>query len=167
MCDRAAAVSLERDITAKFLAVYLEPLAGVDFEVRISGMTQAGLFVTIEDMGAEGFIPMRTLPDDDYVLKEGSWAMKGHFSKRTFRFGAKIKARLVEATPVNGGLIFKYVDEDEGVDYYDGATCHTDSRESVLRRKAKNGSAAKKKPAKAERRKKLKENNKRKKRVKA
>lgn len=166
MTERRA-VSLERDITAKFLAVYLEPLAGVDFEVRISGMTQAGLFVTIEDMGAEGFIPIRTLPDDDYVLKEGSWAMKGHFSRRTFRFGAKIKARLVEATPVNGGLIFKYVDEDEGVDYYDGATCHTDSRESVLRRKAKNGSAAKKKPAKAERRKKLKENNKRKKRVKA
>ena len=34
-------------------------------------------------------------------------------------FGDVIRARLTEASPVTGGLIFKYVDEHDGVDYFE------------------------------------------------
>lgn len=60
---------------------------------------------------------MRTLPDDDYQLRNCGFELFGTRSGRTFMFGDVIRARLTEASPVTGGLIFKYVDEHDGVDY--------------------------------------------------
>ena len=62
---------------------------------------------------------MRTLPDDDYELHNFGLELYGETSGRTFAFGDVIKARLEEASPISGGLIFKFVDENEGVDYYE------------------------------------------------
>lgn len=71
----------------------------------------------MESLGAEGLIPIRTLPDDDYQLRNCGFELFGTRSGRTFMFGDVIRARLTEASPVTGGLIFKYVDEHDGVDY--------------------------------------------------
>lgn len=74
----------------------------------------------MESLGAEGLIPIRTLPDDDYQLRNCGFELFGTRSGRTFMFGDVIRARLTEASPVTGGLIFKYVDEHDGVDYLKG-----------------------------------------------
>lgn len=63
---------------------------------------------------------MRTLPDDDYQLRNCGFELFGTRSGRAFMFGDVIRARLTEASPVTGGLIFKYVDEHDGVDYLKG-----------------------------------------------
>lgn len=113
-----AAVAAEREVTERYLSAYLEPLCGQDFEVRVTGLTTAGVFVRIESLGAEGLVPMRTLPDDDYMLMQGGAEMLGRFSGRTFKMGENITCRLVEAVPLTGGLSFKYVDPQEGTDYF-------------------------------------------------
>ena len=56
------AVAAERDLTARYLSLYLKPLVGTDFEVKVSGLSNAGIFVRIDNLGAEGLIPMRSLP---------------------------------------------------------------------------------------------------------
>ncbi|MGN0913274.1 MAG: ribonuclease R family protein [Alphaproteobacteria bacterium] len=147
------AVNAERDMVARFLSSYLEPSVGGDFDVKISGLTTAGVFVQVESLGAEGLIPMRSLPDDDYVLEAGGSRMKGMVNGRCFIFGDKIKARLLEASPITGGLIFKFVDETEGVDYY----------EKGIGRMFSARKPQKPKMPKPERKKKLKEKNKQKK----
>ena len=113
------AVSAERETTAKYLSAYLQPAVGSDFDVKISGLTSAGIFVMIESLGTEGLIPMRTLPDDDYLLLNCGCELSGVHGDRNFVFGDVIRARLVEASQITGGLIFKYIDENEGVDYYE------------------------------------------------
>lgn len=113
------AVSAERDTVSRFLSAYLEPSVGSDFDVKISGLSTAGIFVAIENLGAEGLIPMRSLPDDNYQLVSCNSELSGANTGRTFGFGDILKARLVEASPITGGLIFKFVDENEGVDYYE------------------------------------------------
>ena len=35
----------------------------------------------------------------------------------TFSLGEVIKARLLEASPITGGLIFKYIDDEDGEEY--------------------------------------------------
>ena len=112
------AVNAERDLTARMVSSYLQPMIGQEFEVKISGLSTAGIFVKIESLGAEGLIPMRTLPDDDYVLDDGNLRMTAKKRKTEFVFGMVIKAKLVEASPISGGLIFKYIDPDDGEDYY-------------------------------------------------
>ena len=62
---------------------------------------------------------MRTLPDDDYLLLNCGCELSGVHGDRNFVFGDVIRARLVEASQITGGLIFKYIDENKGVDYYE------------------------------------------------
>lgn len=57
----------------------------------------------MESLGAEGLIPIRTLPDDDYQLRNCGFELFGTRSGRTFMFGDVIRARLTEASPVTGG----------------------------------------------------------------
>lgn len=132
------AVSAERDIVARFLSAYLQPSIGQDFEVKISGLTSAGIFVCIENLGAEGLMPMSGLPDDEYLLESGNSAMIGAESGRIFRYGEKLTARLLEASPVTGGLIFKYVDARQGVGYPEKGSRFRSSfgKVQTLRRKA-------------------------------
>ena len=113
------AVCAERETVARFLSAYMQPALGSDFDVKISGLTSAGIFAAVESLGAEGLIPIRTLPDDDYQLRNCGFELFGTRSGRTFMFGDVIRARLTEASPVTGGLIFKYVDEHDGIDYFE------------------------------------------------
>lgn len=112
------AVSAERDLTARFVSAYLQPSAGQDFEVKIVGLTTAGMFVRIDYLGAEGLIPLTSMPDDYYILGEGNLELMAERRGLVFRMGEKITARLAEASPITGGLIFKYLDPDEGDGYY-------------------------------------------------
>ncbi len=112
------AVNAERDLTARFVSAYLQPAIGQAFEVTVSGMSSAGLFVRIGTLGAEGLIPLSSLPDDDYVLEAGNTKLWGRLTGREFGFGDVMKAKLLEASPINGGLIFKYIDPEEGDGYY-------------------------------------------------
>ncbi len=103
------AAAAERDITARYISSYLQPLAGTEFEVKISGLTNAGIFVRIESLGAEGLIPMRTLPDDYYQLLDAGSCLRGVDTKLKFRLGQTINAVLAEAAPTSGGLTFHYL----------------------------------------------------------
>lgn len=111
------AISAERELVARFLATYLEPSIGQDFEVKVTGFSMAGMFVQIESLGVEGLIPMRTLPNDHYEISVSKIDMIGLRSKRRFVLGGKLMAKLEESSPVTGGMIFKYIDKDEGVNY--------------------------------------------------
>lgn len=111
------AVNAERDMTARFVSAYLSPSVGSDFDVKVSGVSSAGVFVRIENLGAEGLIPMSSLPADNYILTNGNMELTGETSHLRFCFGNKIKVRLAEASPITGGLIFKYIDAEDGIDY--------------------------------------------------
>ncbi len=113
------AVNAERDLTARFVSAYLQPALGVDFEVKVVGIANAGMFVRIESLGAEGLIPLSSMPDDNYNLVNGNMRLEGEFSGLSFNFGDKIRARLVEASPISGGLIFKYLDPELEDKYYE------------------------------------------------
>lgn len=75
-------------------------------------MTNAGIFVRIESLGAEGLIPMRSLPKDYYTLLDAGSCLKGTENKLKFRLGQKLAVVLCEASPESGGLIFRYAGED-------------------------------------------------------
>ena len=52
---------------------------------------------------------MRTLPRDFYQLLDADTTLRGVETKLKFRLGDNITARLTEAEPVTGGLIFAYL----------------------------------------------------------
>ncbi len=107
LCEtERTAAQAERDSIARYVSAYLQPSVGADFEVRISGLTNAGIFVSIENLGADGLIPMRTLPKDTYCISEGNAEMVGLKTGRRFILGDMLTACLTEASALNGALTF-------------------------------------------------------------
>jgi ribonuclease R len=101
------AMAAERDANDRYLAAYMRDHVGGDFEGRINGVTRAGLFVTLADTGADGLVPISTLPGDYYIFDERHRTLTGERSNRRFRLGDRIAVKLAEANPITGGLIFQ------------------------------------------------------------
>ncbi|MFC5353912.1 ribonuclease R [Azospirillum himalayense] len=105
MTERRAATA-ERDAIDRFTAAFLADRVGALFTGRISGVTRFGLFIRLDDNGADGLIPASTLPDDQYEHDERAHALVGQRSGRSYRLGAAVKVVLVEADPLTGSTLF-------------------------------------------------------------
>src|SRR5487761_1710192 len=110
MTERRAAAA-ERSAADRYTAAYLAERVGAEFAGRINGVTRAGLFVTLDETGADGLIPIRTLPDDYYVHDEASHSLKGRRSGRTYMLGDPVRVRLAEADAVTGSLLFAIIED--------------------------------------------------------
>jgi ribonuclease R len=103
--ERRAAAA-ERDAVDRYLAAFMATRIGESFEARISGVTRFGLFVTLEENGASGLVPLQSLPDDRWDLDEATQTLAGRRTRLTFSLGQSVEARLAEATPRTGGMVF-------------------------------------------------------------
>src|SRR5947207_447760 len=105
------AMKAERETFDRLLAHFLADRIGAAFEGHISGATRAGLFVKLDDTGADGFIPARTIGADYFRYHEDRHALIGAKSGETHRLGDRVTVRLIEAAPVAGALRFQLLSE--------------------------------------------------------
>ncbi|HEY1545661.1 MAG TPA: ribonuclease R [Xanthobacteraceae bacterium] len=100
-------MAAERETADRLIAHFLADRVGATFEGRISGATRAGLFVKLDETGADGFIPARTIGDDYFRFHEDKRALIGDRTGETHRLGDRVSVRLAEAVPVAGALRFE------------------------------------------------------------
>ena len=91
------AMAAERETTDRLIATFLADKIGATFAGRISGVTRAGLFVKLEETGADGFVPAGMIGQDFYEFDAVRHAMIGARTHETFQLGAPMEVRLVEA----------------------------------------------------------------------
>ncbi len=103
--ERRAALA-ERDAIDRYLAAYMADKVGTVFPARISGVQRFGLFITVLDSGASGLVPMASLGDDFYVYDEATQSLNGRRTRLSYHLAQEIDVRLVEASPITGGMIF-------------------------------------------------------------
>jgi ribonuclease R len=108
--ERRAAAA-ERAALERYRAIILARSIGDVFTGRISGVVEFGLFVTSAENGANGLVPISTLPDDYYEFDKTGHRLIGRRSCRVFRVGDEVSVRLVEADAIGGRLIFG-IEED-------------------------------------------------------
>jgi ribonuclease R len=106
--ERRAALA-ERDAIDRYLAAYMADKTGAEFAARISGVTRFGLFVTLSATGASGLVPLSALPDDFWIHDEATKSLTGRRTRMSFHLAQTLDVRLVEASPITGGLIFAVV----------------------------------------------------------
>jgi ribonuclease R len=104
------AAGAERRTIDRFAAALFASETGNVVSGAIAGLTGAGAFVSLKDGMADGFLPIRSLPDDYYVLSDSGMEMTGRHNGVRFRVGDKLDVLVVEVTPVNGGILLAYVD---------------------------------------------------------
>ena len=106
-------MAAEREATDRYVAAFLEEHVGATFAGRISGVTRFGLFVRLDETGADGIVPISQLGDEYFVHDDRAHALVGDRSGKRWRLGREVEVRLVEATPITGGLVFEMVSDPE------------------------------------------------------
>src|SRR5260221_5932387 len=106
--ERRAAVA-ERESTDRYVAAFLADRVGEVFAGRIASVTRFGLFVSLNDSGADGLVPISSLPSDFYDHDEPGHALVGRRWGRVFQLGAQVEVRLLAAAPLTGGMTFEIV----------------------------------------------------------
>jgi len=109
------AMAAERETVNRLIAHYLSAKIGAQFSGKISGVTRAGLFVRLNETGADGFVPASSLGRDYFRHIEEQQAMIGEKTGERFRLGDDVVVRLVEAAPMAGALRFELLSEGERV----------------------------------------------------
>ncbi|MBP2299614.1 ribonuclease R [Azospirillum picis] len=104
--ERRAAAA-ERDAVDRYTAAFLADRVGERFSGRISGVSRFGLFVRLDESGADGLVPASSLPDDRYDHDEAAHALVGQRSGRVFRLSNPVRVILVEADPLSGSTLFR------------------------------------------------------------
>ena len=105
------ASAAEREALERFTAAYLADQVGSLLPGRIVGVTRFGLFVRLDQTGADGLVPIATLPADYYDHDERRHELVGRRTGRTYRLGTPVEARLVSADAITGGLVLALPDE--------------------------------------------------------
>ncbi|MHA3913338.1 ribonuclease R [Halovulum sp. GXIMD14793] len=100
----------ERDTTDRYLAAYLADRTGAEFTGRISGVARFGLFVKLDETGADGLIPVSTLGDEYFVHDPDNQTLMGDRSGRRIGLGQPVLVRLSEAEAITGGLVFELLE---------------------------------------------------------
>jgi ribonuclease R len=104
------AMKAERETADRLIAHFLADRVGATFDGHISGVTRAGLFVELDETGADGFVPARTVGGNEYFrFDEPGRAFVGRGAM--YRLGDPVTVQLVEAAPVAGALRFKVLSE--------------------------------------------------------
>ena len=86
---------------------------GAVFPARISGVARFGLFARLDETGADGIIPINSLPDDYYIHDEKRHALVGRRSRRVFSLAMPVQVKLVQADRLTGGMAFAIVEDKE------------------------------------------------------
>ncbi len=94
----------ERDTNDRYLAAYLSERVGNEFAGRISGIARFGAFVRLDETGADGLIPVRTLGREYFQFDAEAGTLTGTDTGLSIGIGQRVTVRLAEATPVTGGL---------------------------------------------------------------
>jgi ribonuclease R len=100
-------MTAERDTTDRYLAAYLAERVGAEFAGRISGIARFGAFVKLDETGADGLVPMRSLGAEYFHHDREAQTLMGAESGRIITLGQRVEVRLAEAVPVTGGLMLE------------------------------------------------------------
>ncbi|WP_197918645.1 ribonuclease R [Thiosulfatihalobacter marinus] len=102
----------ERDTTDRYLAAYLSERIGNEFTGRISGIARFGVFVKLDETGADGLVPMRELGREYFHYDRENNTLTGSDTGMVIGLGQPVTVRLAEAAPVTGGIALQLLSLD-------------------------------------------------------
>ena len=85
---------------------------GQEFDGTISGVTEFGLYVQVDENGCEGMIPLRSLLDDYYEFDERNYCLVGRRFHRRYELGEKVRIRVEHANLDRKLLDFALADDE-------------------------------------------------------
>lgn len=108
--ERAATKS-ERESTSYFQVLYIKDHIGDEFDGKVNGVIDRGIFVQLSDNYCEGFVPFETM-SDRFELGENRLVATGRRSGLKLQMGTKLRVQIVSADPDTRRIEMALVEED-------------------------------------------------------
>jgi len=102
LCDHSSsmeqvAANAERASVKYKQVEFMSDKLGMIFDGVISGVTEWGLYVELNENKCEGLVPIRDLDDDFYEFDDKNYCLIGRRTKRQYRLGDPITIKVVQA----------------------------------------------------------------------
>lgn len=91
---------------------FMSERLGMVFDGTISGVTEWGLYVEVDENKCEGMVPIRDLDDDYYEFDERNYCIWGRRTHKRYNLGDAVKVRVARANIEKRQLDYLLVDED-------------------------------------------------------
>ena len=88
---------------------YMKERLGEVFEGTISGVTEYGLYVEVNENKCEGMVPLRDLCDDYYEFDEKNYCLRGRRTHRQYCLGDQVKIQVARADLYRKQLDYKLI----------------------------------------------------------
>ncbi|MGB1863721.1 MAG: ribonuclease R [Candidatus Puniceispirillum sp.] len=105
----ANAANAERRSIDRFAAALFEKRINETMEAVIVAITGFGAFLRLDDGKADGFLPLKNLPDDYYDLDASGQWLEGRHAGWTFGIGTELTVQIAEVNAVSGGILLRWV----------------------------------------------------------
>lgn len=115
LCDHSSAMeqiaaNAERASIKYKQVEFMSERMGQEFEGTISGVTEWGLYVEINENKCEGMIPMREFDDDYYDFDEKSYCLTGRRYHKKYSLGDPIRIKVARANLERKQLDFALIE---------------------------------------------------------
>ena len=93
------AMEAERDVVEMKKLQYMQQHVGEEFDGYITGVTNFGFFVELEELFVEGLVHISTLTDDMYIHAEKQHSLIGRRTGTVFRIGDAARVAVTSVSP--------------------------------------------------------------------
>ena len=107
-----SAAEAERDSIKLKVVEFMAEKVGQEFDAVISGVSDRGIYVELNETHAEGMIRIRDLGDDFFIFDEPRYRVVGERTQKAFRLGDPIRVKLMAARLFERELDFALATEN-------------------------------------------------------
>ena len=117
LCEHSSAMeqlaeSAERASIKYKQVEFMAARLGQEFAGTVSGVTEFGIYVEVDDNKCEGMVPLRDLLDDYYEFDEKNYCLVGRRLHRRYSIGDKVRIKVARANLDRRQLDFTLVSDD-------------------------------------------------------
>lgn len=107
-----AATEAERDSIKMKQVEYLMGHIGEEFDAVISGVTDRGLYVELDETRADGMVRISAIGNDYFIYDEKRYRLVGERTKKEYTLGDRVRVKLIAARVAERELDFTLVPQD-------------------------------------------------------
>jgi ribonuclease R len=109
-----AAAEAERDSVKLKIVEFMADKIGTEYDAVISGVSDRGIYVELNETHAEGMIRIRDLGDDYFIFDQPRYRIVGERTKKQYALGDPIRVKLMAARPFERELDFALAPQHAG-----------------------------------------------------
>lgn len=106
------ATEAERTSIKYKLVEFMQDHVGEEYEGRVSGVTEWGMYVKIEPTQIEGMVPLREIKGDFFEFIESQYCLRGRRTRKVYKLGDSVRIKVSRANLEQRLLDFLLVETD-------------------------------------------------------